>query len=155
MLGFQVLRIDRPAIMSSRPEGVIMSIVERMRAQLADAMKARDTVRLGFLRYWIAQLTLGTGAEMPEGDAIKKMRGVLKEARTGVTTFTPEELALLRAWIPATLTSDQIKDALAGVADQIKSAPKEGMAMGIAMKSLAGQQVESDDVKAVIAALRQ
>ena len=28
------------------------------------------------------------------------------------------------------------------------------MAMGIAMKALAGQQVESDDVKAVIAALR-
>jgi uncharacterized protein YqeY len=131
-----------------------MTIVQRMRAQLADAMKARDTVRLGFLRYWIAQLTLGTGAEMSESDAIKKMRGVLKEAKSGVTTFTAEELALLREWVPATLTPDQIKHALAPVADQIKAAPKEGMAMGIAMKSLAGQQVDSDDVKAVIAALR-
>jgi hypothetical protein len=118
-------------------------------------MKARDTVRLNFLRYWIAQLTLGTGAEMPEGDAIKKMRGVLKEAKSGVTTFTPEELALLRDWVPTALTADQIKESLAAVADQIKAAPKEGMAMGIAMKSLAGQQVDSDDVKAVVAVLRQ
>jgi uncharacterized protein YqeY len=131
-----------------------MSIVERMRAQLPEAMKARDTVRTSFLRYWIAQLTLGTGAEMPEPDAIKKMRGVLKEARSGPTTFTPEELELIRQWVPPTLSPEQIREALAPVADQIKTAPKEGMAMGIAMKALAGQQVESDDVKAVIAALR-
>jgi uncharacterized protein len=131
-----------------------MSIVQRMRSQLAEAMKARDTVRLGFLRYWIAQLTLGTGAEMTEADAIKKMRGVLKEAKSGLTTFTPEELALLRDWVPATLNAEQINEALAAVADQIKAAPKEGMAMGIAMKTLAGEHVDSDDVKAAIAALR-
>jgi uncharacterized protein len=117
-----------------------MSIVEKMRAQLAATMKARDTVRLNFLRYWIAQLTLGTGAEMSEADAIKKMRGVLKEAKSGVTTFSAEELALLSEWVPAS--------------EQIKAAPKEGMAMGIAMKTLAGQQVDSEDVKAAIAALR-
>jgi uncharacterized protein YqeY len=132
-----------------------MSIVEKMRAQLADAMKARDTIRLGFLRYWIAQLTLGTGAEMSESDAIKKMRGVLKEAKAGPTTFTAEELALLREWVPPALTAEQIKEALAPVAEQIKAAPKEGMAMGIAMKTLAGHQVDSDDVKAAIAALRE
>jgi len=125
-----------------------------MRAQLAGTMKARDTVRLGFLRYWIAQLTLGTGAEMPEADAFKKMRGVLKEAKSGPTTFSPEELALIREWVPPTLSAEQISEALAPVAEQIKAAPKEGMAMGIAMKTLAGQQVESDDVKAAIAALR-
>jgi len=131
-----------------------MSIVTRMRAHLPEAMKARDTVRLNFLRYWIAQLTLGTGAEMPEADAIKKMRGVLKEAKSGPTTFSPEELALIREWVPATLSAEQISEALAPVAEQIKAAPKEGMAMGIAMKALAGHQVESDDVKAAIVALR-
>jgi uncharacterized protein YqeY len=132
-----------------------MSIVQRMRAQLTEAMKARDTVRTNFLRYWIAQLTLGTGAEMPEVDAIKKMRGVLKEAKSGITTFTPEELALIRDWVPPTMSREQITEALAPVADPIKAAPKDGMAMGIAMKALAGQPVDSDDVKAVIAALRQ
>jgi uncharacterized protein len=130
------------------------SIVKRMRSQLPEAMKARHAVRTGFLRYWIAQLTLGTGAEMSDADAIKKMRGVLKEAKTGTTTFTPEELALIREWVPATLTPEQIAEKLAPVADQIKAAPKDGMAMGIAMKALAGEAVESDDVKASVAALR-
>ena len=95
-----------------------------MRAQLPEAMKAHDTVRLGFLRYWIAQLTLGTGAEMSEADAIKKMRGVLKEAKSGLTTFTPEELALISEWVPPTLSAEQIREALAPVADQIKAHPR-------------------------------
>jgi uncharacterized protein YqeY len=126
-----------------------------MRAKLTEAMKARDAVRTGFLRYWIAQLTLGTGAEMSEADAIKKMRGVLKEAKSGPTTFSPEELDLIREWVPPTLSREQVGEALAPAADQIKAAPKEGMAMGIAMKALAGQAVDSDDVKAAVAALRQ
>jgi uncharacterized protein YqeY len=130
------------------------SIVQRMRAQLPEAMKARDAVRTGFLRYWIAQLTLGTGAEMSDADAVKKMRGVLKEAKSGTTTFTPEELALIRDWVPATLTPEQIAETLAPVADQIKAAPKDGMAMGIAMKALADAAVDSDDVKAAVAAMR-
>jgi uncharacterized protein YqeY len=132
-----------------------MSIVQRMRGKLGESMKARDTVRTNFLRYWIAQFTLGSGAEMTDADAMKKMRGVLKEVKTGQTTFTPEEVALIQEWLPPTLTPEQIAAALAPVADQIKAAPKEGMAMGIAMKALAGQPVDSDDVKAAIASLRQ
>ena len=68
-----------------------MTIVQRMRAQLREAMKARDAVRTNFLRYWIAQLTLGTGEEVADDQAVKKMRGILKEAKAGQTTFSPEE----------------------------------------------------------------
>ena len=132
-----------------------MTIVERMRAQLREAMKTRDAVKTSFLRYWIAQLTLATGAEVADADAIKKMRGILREAKAGPTTFSEEEIALLREWVPPTLGPEQIAAALASVRDQIKAAPKEGMAMGIAMKALAGQQVESDDVKAAVASLRR
>ena len=131
------------------------SIVQRMRAQLPEAMKARDAVRTNFLRYWIAQFTLGTGAEVSDADAVKKMRGVLKEAKAGQTTFSPEEIASIQEWVPASLTPDQIAEALAPVRDQIKAAPRDGMAMGLAMKALAGQPVDSDDVKSVIATLRQ
>jgi uncharacterized protein YqeY len=132
-----------------------MTIVQRMRAQLAGSMKARDTVRTGFLRYWIAQLTLGTGAEVSDEEAIKKMRGILKEAKAGPTSFSDAELALIRDWVPPSLTPEQIAGALAPVQEQIRSAPKDGIAMGIAMKALAGQPVESDDVKAVVATMRQ
>ncbi len=131
-----------------------MTIVQRMRASLKDTMKARDAFRTNFLRYWIAQLTLGTGEEMPDADAIKKMRGVVKEAKSGQTTWSPEEVALIGEWVPASLGPEQIAEALAGVADQIKAAPKDGMAMGLAMKALAGQPVDSDDVKAAVASIR-
>ena len=131
-----------------------MSIVQRMRAALKDSMKARDAARTSVLRYWIAQLTLASGEEMPDLDAVKKMRGVIKEAKSGQTTWSPEEVALIQEWVPASLGRDQIDQALGPVVDQIKAAPKEGMAMGIAMKALAGQPVDSDDVKAAVAAIR-
>ncbi len=132
-----------------------MNIVQRMRAQLSDAMKARDSVRTGFLRYWIANLTLGTGAEVEDAEAIKKMRGILKDARSGPTSFSEAELALIKEWVPPALTREQIAEALVPVREQIKAAPKDGMAIGIAMKALAGKDVESDDVRAEVASLRQ
>ena len=117
-------------------------------------MKAKDALRTGVLRYWIAQLTLGTGEEMSDADAIKKMRGVVKEAKSGQTTWSPEEIALIADWVPASLGSDQIALARAPIAEQIKPAPKAGRAMGLAMKALAGQPVDSDDVKAAVASIR-
>lgn len=131
-----------------------MAIVQRMRDELKTSMKARDAIRTNFLRYWIAQLTLGTGAEMADDDAVKKMRGVLKEAKTGQTSFSPEEVALIQDWIPPDLSLQEIVERLATVRDAIKSAPKDGMAMGIAMKALAGQPVDSDHVKAAVTAIR-
>jgi uncharacterized protein YqeY len=125
-----------------------------MRAKLTESMKARDAVQTQFLRYWIAALTLGSGAEMEDNEAVAKMRSVLKEAKGGTTAFTAEEIALLQQWVPPTLSREQIREALAPVADAIKNAPKDGMAMGIAMKSLAGQPVDSQDVKAAVASLR-
>jgi uncharacterized protein YqeY len=133
---------------------MVMAMVHALRQQLRESMKARDAVRTGFLRYWIAQLTTGTGEEVPDDQAVKRMRGVLKEARSGLTSFSPEELALIEEWVPPNLGRDQIREALAPVADPIRSAPKEGQAMGLAMKHLAGQAVDADDVKAVVAELR-
>lgn len=131
-----------------------MTIVQKMRAQLGPAMKSRDAARTAFLRYWIAQFTLGTGAEMSDAEAVKKMRSVLKEAKSGATTFTAEEQEMLREWVPPSLSREQIREALAPVADAVRAAPKEGMALGVGMKALAGQAVETEDVKAVVAELR-
>lgn len=131
-----------------------MAIVPRMREQLRAAMKARDAVRTNFLRYWIAQLTTGTGEEVPDDQALRRMRGVLKEARSGPTSFRPEELALIEEWVPPTMSREQLKAALAPLAEAIRSAPKEGQAMGLAMKHLSGQPVDADDVKAVVAEWR-
>lgn len=132
-----------------------MTIVQRMRDQLRASMKARDAVRTQFLRYWIAQFTRGDGTELADDQAIKKMKGVLKEAGAGVTSFSAAEIELIREWVPANLTPEQIAEALAPSADAIKAAPQEGMAMGLAMKALAGRDVDSDDVRAAVASLRR
>ena len=131
-----------------------MTIVQRMREQLKTSMKARDAVRTNMLRYWIAQFTLGTGGEVSDADAVKKMRGVIKEAKTGQTSFTAEDIALIHEWVPASLSPDQIAALLEPVRRPIRAAPKDGMAMGLAMKALAGQAVESEDVKAAVARIR-
>lgn len=131
-----------------------MTIVQRMRANLTEAMRARDATRTQFLRYWIAALTKGDGTETSEAEAVNKMRGVLKEAKGGTTTFTAEEIALLQEWVPPTLTQEQVAELLAPSQDAIKGAAKDGIAMGLAMKALAGQQVDSQDVKAVVASIR-
>jgi uncharacterized protein YqeY len=131
-----------------------MSIVAQMRTQLKDSMKARDAVRTNFLRYWIAQLTTGSGEEVADEQAIKKMRAILKEAKGGQTAFSPEEVALIEEWVPPTLDRSRIAAELAPSAEAIKAAPKDGQAMGIAMKTLAGKPVEADDVKAVVADIR-
>lgn len=131
-----------------------MTIVQTMREKLRASMKARDALRTNFLRYWIAQLTLGTGEEVADAEAIKKMRGVLKETKTGQTTWTPEEVALIQEWVPASLSPEQIALALEPVREAIKTAPKDGMAMGLAMKALAGRPVESDEVKAAVTTIR-
>ena len=131
-----------------------MTIARRMRDALKDSMKARDSVRTNVLRYWIAQLTLGTGDEMNDADAVKKMRGVLKEAKSGQTTWTADEVAIIAEWVPPSLGPDQICELLAPVSEAIRSAPKEGMAIGLAMKAIGGQPVDSDDVRAAVAAIR-
>lgn len=131
-----------------------MTIVQRMREELRASMKARDAVRTQFLRYWIAQFTKGDGNELADDQAVKKMKGVLKEAGAGVTTFSPAEVELMKAWVPANLTAEQVDEALAASADTIKAAPKEGLAMGLAMKTLAGRDVDADDVKAAVARIR-
>ena len=131
-----------------------MTLVQRMRDQLKASMKARDSVRTNFLRYWIAQFTRADGTEIADDEAIKKLRGVAKEAQSGVTTFTAEEVALIQEWVPPLFSREQVTEALQALAEQIKAAPKDGMAMGLAMKALAGKPVDSDDVKAVVTALR-
>ena len=131
-----------------------MTIARRMRDALKDSMKARDAVRTNVLRYWIAQLTLGTDDEMNDADAVKKMRGVLKEAKSGQTTWTADEVAIIAEWVPPSLGPDQIAALLAPVSEAIKAAPKEGMAIGLAMKAIGGQPVDSDDVRAAVASIR-
>jgi len=62
----------------------------------------------------------------------------------------------LQKFLPQSLSVDQIKEFLSPVAAQIKEAPNQGPAMGVAMKTLkqAGAEAESSDVAKAVASLR-
>ena len=113
---------DTETRLSESGKDETMTIVQRMREQLRAAMKARDTVKTTFLRYWIAGLTLGSGEEMVDDAAIKKMRSVLKEAQTGQSTFTPEEVALVTRVAPRDARPRPDPRGARAVADAIRSA---------------------------------
>jgi uncharacterized protein len=67
-----------------------------------------------------------------------------------------EENVALERFLPRTLSVAEIVSALASVAEQIKAAPNQGPAMGVAMKVLkaSGAEVNSADVTQAIAQLR-
>ncbi len=132
-----------------------MAMVDEMKLKLRESMKARDSVRTNVLRYWIGQFTLGDGTFLDDDQAIKKMRSVVKEAKTGQTSFSDEEIAIIQEWLPPTLSVETIRERLAEVADKIKAAPQDGPAMGMAMKQLKGEAVEAADVQQVVQEIRQ
>ncbi|MFO0960878.1 MAG: hypothetical protein U0800_26145 [Isosphaeraceae bacterium] len=131
-----------------------MSIVSKMRAQLTEAMKARDTVRVGFLRYWIAQFTRGDGTEVADDEAIKKLRGVAKEAKAGPTSFKPDRNRADRRLGPRQPGPGPISTTRIDRRRSERTHSKPGAAMGMAMKQLAGKPVCADDVKAVVDEMR-
>ena len=66
------------------------------------------------------------------------------------------ENAFLTTLLPKTLSVEEIKAALAEVADAIKGAKNDGQATGVAMKHLKSKnlKVQGEDVSAAVRALR-
>jgi uncharacterized protein YqeY len=73
------------------------------------------------------------------------------------TTQQEAELALLESLLPKTWDKDAIAAALAAVREELREAKGDGQAMGVAMKVLKAQGATTnpDDVKAVVATVRE
>lgn len=74
-----------------------------------------------------------------------------------IVSKVQDENAYLTEFLPKTLSVQEIKEALGEMQEAIKSAPKEGQAMGIAMKFVKtkGLVALGDDVSAAVKELRQ
>lgn len=135
-------------------------IVDTIKANLREAMRANDAHAKNLYRFLLGQFDREPTQPVPDERAIKIMRGFLTEATENPqgTSFTPEEVALLKQLVPASLDPAQTRQFLEtqGLVDAIRAAPKEGQAMGVAMKafSAAGQTVDSATVKTVVAEIR-
>lgn len=138
-------------------------LFDEIKKRMMAAMKAGNVVEKEVLRTVIGELTkAGKDADDATTIAtIKKLVGSNRETM-GLSTDAAQkatleqEIAILQAYLPATLDVAAIVAALEPVADAIRGAKNEGQAFGVATKQLkaAGASVETDDVKKAIAQLR-
>jgi hypothetical protein len=100
-----------------------MSIQEQLNADLKEAMKARDAVRLDVVRmmktalknFEIEKMKELTDADSLEvlGREMKKLKDAVEQFRAGgradLVEKTEQEMKLIAAYLPAALTEDEIK----------------------------------------------
>lgn len=141
-------------------------LIDAIKKQMLQALKAGRVTEKEVLRVALGEMQTAEARGEPMGDA--EAQGVIKrlikanEETMKVTAdeaqraVLADEIAILRALLPATLGVDQIVAALASVREQVRAAPNDGAATGVAMKHLkaAGAQVTGPDVAAAVRALR-
>jgi|SRR5690606_15401559 len=140
-----------------------MPLAQEIKAAMFAAMKAKNITEKEILRVALGEITK-TGDE-PDDTAVQNiLRKIIKSNREAQTASSDAEvkakldteITTLEKFLPQSLSAEQIRELLGPVADQIKAAPAQGQAMGIAMKTLkaAGAEVNAPDVAAAVGALR-
>lgn len=146
-----------------------MSLHQTIRDQIKEAMKAKDTIRLGVLRGLVTAFTneLVATKRMPtEGlsdeEALNVIRRAVKQRKDSIDQFTKggradlaeteqSELSILETYLPAQMPREDVLQAAKtkmselGITDKSKA----GMLMGALMKDLKGK-ADGDVVKSVV-----
>ena len=128
---------------------------DRLAADLTDAMRARDRVRLGAIRMMQAAITERekSGAAPPtEADLVAVVTKQAKQRRDSIAQFTAAgrtdlaeteaaELAVIETYLPAQLSDEAVDAAVREVVAETGATSMQdlGRVMGPAMKRLAGQ----------------
>lgn len=124
-----------------------MSIKDRITADLKEAMKARDQVRLDTLRSAISAFSYKrkeTAEDLTEGDQLAIVQRLVKQrsdsieqfrnaGRTELADKETREREILQQYLPAQKTPDEIR---AMVVEAIAALPPEGRNQGALMKAV-------------------
>lgn len=140
-----------------------MSLAAEIKKSMFAAMKAKNTVEKEILRVAMGEITR-SGDEPNDEEVQGMLRKLIKSNREALDAATDEEqksvliqeIEHLQKFLPQALSVEQIVAALSSVADQIKAAPSQGPAMGIAMKVLksSGAETNAPDVSQAISQIR-
>ena len=146
-----------------------MTISEKIRNDLKEAMMAKDGVRLTTLRGLISAFTnelvaLGRKPQdlLTEEETITVLKRAVKQRKDAIEQFSTggrhdladsekAELSILEAYVPPQMSKEdilkvvQVKQAELGISDKSGA----GMLMSVCMKELKGQ-ADGGDVKAVV-----
>jgi len=127
-----------------------MSIQERIDSDLKDAMRAKDTTKLGVLRMiksalkYAAIAKSDAEAELSEAEATQVIRKQAKQRRDSIESFEKggraelakkekEELSILNAYLPQAMSADELAKV---VRDTISEVGATKAQMGAVMKAL-------------------
>jgi uncharacterized protein YqeY len=142
------------------------TLIQTIKDRITQAMREKNTVEKDLLRTALGEVQTEESRKgsLSEADVEKVLRKVLKSLgetlavteERGAAATARQEIAILESILPQTLSVDQIREALAPVADAIREADRNGVATGIAMKHLKteGAAVNGKDVAEAVKALR-
>jgi uncharacterized protein YqeY len=142
-------------------------LIDELRAQLRAAMKARKLVEKEILRVAIGEIETAasrSNKELSDAEAQGILRKLVKsneetlqvQSDAEQKAILEQEIAVLTALLPQTLSVDQIVTALSEVGEAIRGAKADGPAVGIAMKHLksSGALVDGKDVSSAVRQMR-
>lgn len=145
-----------------------MSIIEQIKSDMKDAMRAKDAVALTTIRGLISACTnelVATGKtpqdEVTDDLALTVLKRASKQRKDAIEQYTQGgredlvenekvELAVVEKYLPAVMTKEAIKPiAEAKIAEFAGDKSKMGQIIGAVLKETAGQ-ADGADVKAVV-----
>ena len=143
-----------------------MSLNDRITADIAGAMKARDQVRLSALRMAKAALmnaAVAKGRDLDDGEAAQVLGSLLKQRRDSIEQFAAAgrtdlvdkeraDMAVLEAYAPPAVSADDLSAAVdAAIAETGATSAKDmGRVMKAVMNALAGRSVDGKAVSELV-----
>jgi len=145
-------------------------LTDQVKARVKQAMIAKDVFERDLLKVVLGDLQMAAtrkGADLTGGEEqavvksmVKSLNETLAASEGAAAETARQELAILEALLPKSMSAQEVEAALAPVANDIKAAPSDGAATGVAMKHLktaaagSGAAVDGKVVAAVVKDLR-
>src|SRR5438552_18999968 len=147
-----------------------MTPQERLDSDLKEAMRARDTTKLGVLRMlksalkYAAIAKSGAEAELSDAEAAQVIRKQVKQRQDSIESFEKggrtelaekerEELSMLNAYLPQAMNSDQVAEVVRETIAEIGATSKAQM--GAVMKALQAKVAGRVDGKTLSAEVQK
>lgn len=149
-----------------------MNLFDQISEDIKAAMKARDHVRLEALRgvkkeLLEAKTAKGAGDELPDAEALKILKKMVKQRRESAQIYVEQNRAdlaetetaqadIIETYLPAAMTPEQLEAAVKAIIEKtgVTNIKEMGKVMGVASKELAGKadgKAISDCVKKLLA----
>ena len=147
-----------------------MNLSQRIDSDLKEAMRARDTKKLGVLRMlksalkYAAIAKSGTQTELSDAEAAQVIRKQVKQRQDSIESFEKggrtelaskekEELSILNAYLPQAMTGDELATVVRETIAEVGATSKAQM--GAVMKALQAKVAGRADGKTLSAEVQK